>query len=80
MTKRPITETIPVAPLKFLALGGCKELGDKINQLIVDARHAQVNINKNSLSYLGYEADTYLVDYSCPRFGSGEAKAMINAG
>lgn len=78
MTKRPITETIPVAPLKVLAMNNCKELGDKINKLIVEARHDQVNIDKKSLSFLGYEAESYLVDFSCPRFGSGEAKAIIN--
>jgi len=70
-------ETIPVAPLKIISLDGFHPLADKINNLIVNARHAQVYDHKNSLMYFGYEADTYLVDASCPRFGSGEAKAIL---
>lgn len=77
MTKCPIEETIPVAPLKFISMNNCKKLGEKIDEIIVKTRHSQVNVNKNSLSYLGYEASTYLVDFECPRFGSGEAKGVI---
>lgn len=77
MTDTKIKETIPVAPLKIISLEGFRPLADKINTLIVDARHAQVCDHKNSLAYLGYEADTYIVDASCPRFGSGEAKAVL---
>ena len=77
MTDIRIKGTIPVAPLKIISLEGFWPLADKINTLIVDARHAQVCDHKNSLAYLGYEADTYIVDASCPRFGSGEAKAVL---
>lgn len=71
-------ETMPVAPLKIISLGGCQTLADKINKLIVDARHAQVSEHKNTLCFLGYEADTYLVKNSCSRFGTGEAKAVLH--
>ncbi len=77
MNTTKIKETIPVAPLKIIALDGFKPMADKINTLIVNARHALVSDHKNSLMYLGYEADTYLVKTSCNRFGSGEAKAKI---
>ncbi len=70
-------ETIPVAPLKIITLEGFRPLAERINRLIVDARHALVCSQKNSLSYIGYEADTYLVDAECIRFGSGEAKAVL---
>ena len=45
MTKRPITETIPVAPLKIIALDNCAELGNEVNDLIVDARHKMAGAN-----------------------------------
>lgn len=77
MNKTMIKETIPVAPLKIITQDGFRTLAEKINTLIVDARHAQVCEHKTSLAYLGYEADTYLVDACCSRFGSGEAKASI---
>jgi ribose-phosphate pyrophosphokinase len=71
-------ETIPVAPLKIITLDGFRPLAEKINKLIVDARHAQVRNQKSFLSFIGYEADTYIVDSECSRFGSGEAKAVLS--
>lgn len=73
----PTSETIPVAPLKIVALDSCKALGDQVNNYIVESRHSQVNEHAHTLAFLGYEADKYLVDAVCPRFGSGEAKAVI---
>lgn len=78
MTKRPITETIPVAPLKIIAMGNCSALGEKVNRLIVDARHKMVSSNKHTLAFLGYEADSYLVNFSLERLATGEGKAIIN--
>lgn len=75
MLKRPIAETFPVAPLKLIALDSSRELGERVNELIVEQR--QLVQNPNALSSLGYEAAAYLVDYECPRFGSGEAKVSI---
>ncbi|BCN31312.1 ribose-phosphate pyrophosphokinase [Anaeromicropila herbilytica] len=73
----PTSESIPVAPLKIIALDSCKSMGDKVNDYIVDSRHSQVNQNDHTLAFLGYEADNYLANAVCPRFGSGEAKAVI---
>lgn len=75
MFKRPVTETLPVAPLKLIALDSCPALGMEVNRLLVEERHKAVN---HLLTSLGYENSTYLVDYDCPRFGTGEAKAVIN--
>jgi ribose-phosphate pyrophosphokinase len=66
-----------VAPLKIITLDGIRPLAEMIDRLIVNARRALVSSEKNTLSFLGYEADTYLVDADCPRFGSGEAKAVL---
>lgn len=70
--------TIPVGKLGIIALQGCKELGDKVNQYIVDWRNERDNEHKSTLAFDGYERDSYLLNASCPRFGSGEAKAIIN--
>lgn len=32
----------------------------------------------NSLHFTGYQKENYLIDAKCPRFGSGEAKGVIN--
>lgn len=78
MTKRPITETIPVAPLKIIALDNCKEFGEKVNDLIVEARKKMIAPGKNSPAFIGYEADSYLLDVSLNRYATGEGQASIN--
>ncbi len=78
MTKRPITETIPVAPLKIIALDNCAELGNEVNDLIVEARHKMAGANKHTLAFLGYEADSYIVNCSLDRYATGEGKVTIN--
>ncbi|QHQ62222.1 ribose-phosphate diphosphokinase [Anaerocolumna sedimenticola] len=77
MTTTNNIETIPVAPLKIMSLDGFRPLAEKINSLIVKARHDQALEYTNLPAFLGYEADTYLVDAECPRFNSGEAKGII---
>lgn len=77
MTTTNTMETLPVAPLKIMSLDGFRALAEKINSLIVKARHDQALEYKNLPAFTGYEADTYLVDAECPRFNSGEAKGII---
>ncbi len=69
--------TIPVGKLGIIALEGCKELGDKVNEYLVNWRLTRDNEHKSTLAFDGYERDSYLLEASCPRFGSGEAKAII---
>ena len=71
-------ENIPVGALGIIALDGCKEMGDKVNDYLVKWRHEDGHIHKDDISFTGYEKDTYLIDASVPRFGSGEAKGIIN--
>ena len=35
-------------------------------------------VSNDSETAHGYEADTYLISADCPRFGSGEAKGVLN--
>lgn len=77
MTTTNIMGKIPIAPLKIMSLDAFRPLAEKIDALIVKARHDQVLEYKNFPSFMGYEAETYLVDAECPRFNSGEAKGMI---
>ncbi|SFR99352.1 ribose-phosphate pyrophosphokinase [Anaeromicropila populeti] len=77
MYTRPLNLAMPVAPLKLIALDSSKELGDLVNEHLVASRKEQLNDVHTDLSILGYDADSYLVQAECPRFGSGEAKAVI---
>lgn len=78
MFKRPLNIAVPVAPLKIIALSSCKELGEMVDQHLVNSRRQQLSQKHTDLSIIGYEADTYLTVHNCPRFGSGEAKGEIH--
>ena len=73
-------DSLPVAPLKIAALEGCKDFASKVNDHIVQFRRndmEELMRRKEDLHYRGYDVDSYLLKCSCPRFGTGEAKAMI---
>lgn len=70
-------ETIPVGALGLIPLQGCKELGEKVNQYLVQWRTERENEHKDSLAFSGYQRDSYIISAKVPRFGSGEAKGMI---
>ena len=73
--------SIPVAPIKIIALKGCTELGNTVNDYLVSFRKemAEKRNDHNSVTWSGYAEDSFLVDAECPRFGTGEAKGKINA-
>ena len=71
-------EALPVAPLKIAALESCRKLGKKVNDYIVDFRRDRVNDSLDSPLFCNYQMDNYLLDFQCPRFGTGEAKSVLN--
>ena len=74
-------DSLPVAPLKIAALEDCLPLARKVNDYIVSFRKndtEELLRRKADLRYRGYNVESYLLDCACPRFGSGEAKAVIN--
>ena len=70
-------ETIPVGSLGIIPLQGCKALGEKVNDYLVDWRTVRESEHKNSLAFAGYQRDSYILQAKVPRFGSGEAKGVI---
>ncbi len=70
-------ETIPVGRLGIIAMESCTELGNQVDNYLVKWRAARQNEHKSTIAFHGYERDSYLIDSSCPRFGSGEAKGVI---
>lgn len=74
-------DSLPVAPLKIAALESITPFARKVNDHIVKFRRndtEELIRRQADLHYRGYDVDSYLLDCSCPRFGSGEAKAVIN--
>ena len=68
---------LPVAPLKIAALDSCMDLGKKVNDHIVEFRQNTLKESLDSPLFSTYQSDNYLLNCSCPRFGSGEAKGLI---
>ena len=73
-----ILENIPVGSLGLIALTGCEELGQKVDDYLVKWRHESGNEHRDDIAFAGYEKDTFLVNAEVPRFGSGEAKGIIS--
>lgn len=72
-----LEKTLPVAPLKIAAMESCRDLGQKVNDYIVSFRENTINEVSESPLYVNYKSNNYLVDYRCPRFGTGEAKGVL---
>ena len=71
-------ETIPVGSLGIIVLDGCKNLGQSVDEYLVKWRAERESEHKESLAFSGYMRDSYLLNAKVPRFGSGEAKGVIN--
>ena len=71
-------ETIPVGPLGIIPMPGCEALCDKIDKYLVKWRANQASEHQQNIAFYGYQRDTYKVNVSLPRFGSGEAKGVVN--
>ena len=70
--------TIPVGRLGIIPHKSCTELGRKVDAYLVKWRCERENSSKNHLAYDGYRRNTYIIPSQTPRFGSGEAKGIIN--
>lgn len=68
---------MPVAPLKLMVLDSAAELGNKINNYLVDFRSKVNNVYNNDPAFQGYAEKNYLFRFKTPRFNSGEGKAVL---
>lgn len=73
-----LEHTMPVAPLKLVALPSAENLSRRINDYLVSFRKSVNNKVKNDPAFHGYSESSYLTDFECPRFGSGEGKAVFH--
>lgn len=78
MRSEPNYNTIPVGQLGIIALPGCEELANKIDNYLIRWRFQRNSEHKDTLAFAGYEKSTYLIDMDFPRFGTGEGKAALN--
>ncbi len=69
---------MPVAPLKLMVLNGAANLGNEINNYLVNFRSRADNVYNNDPAFQGYAEKNYLFHFSTPRFYSGEGKAVLD--
>ena len=72
-----VLDHIPVGSLGIIALDGCQDKVAKVDEYLVKWRKEANHEHKDDVVFAGYEQDSYLIDAKVPRFGSGEAKGII---
>ena len=70
--------TIPYGRLGLISLESCTDLGNKVNDWLVQWRHERNHPEMDSFAFEGYKRDSYQIAVQNPRFGSGEAKCTIS--
>ncbi|MBQ6361015.1 MAG: ribose-phosphate pyrophosphokinase [Lachnospiraceae bacterium] len=64
---------LPRGPLALIALPGCEDLVSHVDSYLASWRRTR------ELPVAGYRKDSFLLNVSLPRFGSGEGKGVLNA-
>ena len=73
-----ILETIPSGILGLVPTKSCTELGAKVDKYLTTWRENREHQHKHDAAFKDYHKDSYVISVSNPRFGSGEAKCVIN--
>lgn len=74
---RVLENALPVAPLKIVALKSAENIAKSVDRYLVDFRKNMNTALKKDPAFHGYMENSYLIDASCPRFGSGEGKGIF---
>lgn len=76
---KELENSMPVAPLKLVALPSAERMARRINDYLVEFRKNIHNDKvKKDPAFHGYIESNYMVNVSTPRFGTGEAKAQFH--
>ena len=69
-------DNIPAGTLGIIAIDGCQAMGKEVDHFITTWRRGHKFMD--DVVFSGYQRDSYLVNAHVPRFGSGEAKGVID--
>ena len=82
MTDNYTIEAIPVAPLRLASHISADKLAREVDAALVEYRRNDiVKLREkfdDSVLLRDFAPDSFLLDLECPRFGTGEAKAVFN--
>ena len=71
-------DNIPAGTLGIIAIDGCQAMGKEVDHFITTWRHEDGHKFMDDVVFSGYQRESYLVNAHVPRFGSGEAKGVID--
>ena len=77
MSQDNFADIIPYGDLGIIALESSRAIGEKVDNYVSSWRNESRN-DEESIHFTSYKKDSYLIDAVCPRFGSGEAKGLLN--
>lgn len=75
---RVLENAMPVAPIKIVALESARDLAISVNNYLTLFRKTVNNKVKDDPAFHGYIESNYLTNFECPRFGTGEGKAVFH--
>ncbi len=69
----------PVGDLGIIGMRGCEELTEKVNNYLYEGRKAlfEQGFTPNAEAFTDYCKRDYRIKHRCPRFGTGEGKAIV---
>lgn len=73
-----LLQTPPTGALGLIPLESMQEMGERVNGYLVQWRQRRRHTLAEAYAPNSYSRSTYIVRASCPRFGSGEAKGIID--
>ncbi len=77
-TQKELNKIIPYGDLAIIPLESRRSIGEKVDNYISDWRKKAAMDPTQEIHFTNYKKDSYIIDAKCPRFGSGEAKGIIN--
>lgn len=76
MSQKDLTKIIPYGDLAIIPLESSRPIGEKVDAYIAGCRTQSEP--GSSIHFTNYKKESYIIDAVCPRFGSGEAKGILN--
>ena len=70
--------TLPIGRLGLVSLESSRDLGNKVDDWLVQWRNERNYPQMDSFAFEGYQRDSFQVKVQNPRFGSGEGKCVIS--
>lgn len=77
-SQKELNKVIPYGDLGIIALESSRKIGEKVDKYIAGWRGQAAMDPTQEIHFTNYKKDSYIIDAKCPRFGSGEAKGIIN--